>query len=76
MRNTKTPRMIVKKKGRDGWMVFNPTMGTYQNKKIREKRIKQVKTKSPIKILFLGLVSKSPSDRLRNAECRMRNEKI
>jgi hypothetical protein len=38
-------------------MVFNPTIGTYQNKKIREKRIKQVKTKSPMKILFLGLTS-------------------
>ena len=38
-------------------MVFNPTIGTYQNKKIREKRIKQVKTKSPMKILFLGLMS-------------------
>jgi hypothetical protein len=35
-------------------------MGTYQNKKIREKRIKQVNTKSPIKILFLGLAPKAP----------------
>jgi hypothetical protein len=41
-------------------------MGTYQNKKIREKRIKQVKTKSPIKILFLGLMSNVYS-----ADCRM-----
>jgi len=48
---------MVKKKGREEWMVFNPTIGTYQNKKIREKRIKQVKTKSPMKILFLGLMS-------------------
>jgi hypothetical protein len=38
-------------------MFFNPTMGTYQSRKMRKKRIKQVKTKSPIKILFLGLMS-------------------
>jgi hypothetical protein len=57
MRNTNTPRVMLKKKGRKGWMVFNPTIGTYQNKNIREKRIKQVKTKSPMKILFLGLTS-------------------
>jgi hypothetical protein len=38
-------------------MLFNPTIGMYQNKKMREKRIKQVNTKSPIKILFLGLMS-------------------
>src|SRR4030042_6329644 len=67
MRNTKTARMMVKKKGREGWMFFNPTIGTYQSRKMRKKRIKQVKTKSPMKILFLGLMSKSPSDQLRNA---------
>jgi uncharacterized protein YjhX (UPF0386 family) len=57
MRNTKTARKTVKKKGREGWMFFNPTIGTYQSRKIREKRIKQVKTKRPMKILFLGLMS-------------------
>jgi hypothetical protein len=38
-------------------MFFNPTMGTYQRRKIRKKRIKQVKTNNPMKILFLGFVS-------------------
>jgi hypothetical protein len=59
MRNTKTARTMVKKKGREGWMFFNPTIGTYQSRKMRKKRIKQVKTKSPMKILFLGLISKT-----------------
>jgi hypothetical protein len=61
MRNIKTARMMVKRRGREGWMFFNPTIGTYQSRKMRKKRIKQVKTKSPMKILFLGLMSKNPS---------------
>jgi hypothetical protein len=59
MRSTKTARKIVKRRGREGWMFFNPTIGTYQSRKMRKKRIKQVKTKSPMKILFLGLISKT-----------------
>ena len=51
-------------------MFFNPTIGTYQSRKMRKKRIKQVKTKSPMKILFLGLISKSPSYFI--AECGLR----
>jgi hypothetical protein len=54
MRKTTMPRAMLKIKGREGWMFFNPTMGTYQSKKMREKRIRQVKTRSPMKILFLG----------------------
>jgi uncharacterized protein YjhX (UPF0386 family) len=61
MRNTNTARTMVKRRGREGWMFFNPTIGIYQSRKMRKKRIKQVKTKSPMKILFLGLMSKSPS---------------
>jgi hypothetical protein len=38
-------------------MFFNPTMGTYQRRKMKQKRMTQVKTKSPIKILFFGLLS-------------------
>ena len=52
-------------------MFFNPTIGTYQSRKMRKKRIKQVKTKSPMKILFLGLMSKSPSYFI--AECGLQN---
>jgi hypothetical protein len=32
-------------------------MGTYQRRKMRMNRIIQVKTNSPIKILFCGLIS-------------------
>jgi hypothetical protein len=49
---------MVKKRGRKGWMFFNPTIGTYQSRKMRKKRIKHVKTRRPMKILFLGLMSK------------------
>jgi hypothetical protein len=52
MRKTTMPRATLKIKGREGWMFFNPTMGTYQSKKMRKKRIRQVNTRSPIKILF------------------------
>jgi len=38
-------------------MFFNPTIGTYQSRKMSKKRIKQVKTNSPIKTLFLGSIS-------------------
>jgi uncharacterized protein YjhX (UPF0386 family) len=58
MKNTKTARTMVKKRGRKGWMFFNPTIGTYQSRKMRKKRIKHVKTRRPMKILFLGLMSK------------------
>jgi len=71
MRSIKTARMMVKRRGREGWMFFNPTIGTYQSRKMRKKRIKQVKTKSPMKILFLGSISKSPSYFI--AECGLQN---
>jgi hypothetical protein len=54
MRKTRTARIRVKKRGRKGWMFLSPTMGTYQSIKIKKKRIKQVITKRPTKILFLG----------------------
>jgi len=38
-------------------MFLNPTMGTYQTRKVRMRRMTQVKTSSPIKILFFGLIS-------------------
>ncbi len=40
---------------------------------MRKKRIKQVRTKRPIKVLFLGLSSKTTPLKMRIAECRMRN---
>jgi uncharacterized protein YjhX (UPF0386 family) len=57
MRKTKEARAKLKIGGRDGWMFFNPTMGTYQRRKIRKRRRIQVKTSNPIKILFCGLSS-------------------
>jgi hypothetical protein len=54
IRKTRTARARLKMNGREGWMFLNPTMGTYQRRKMRKKRIKQVKTRSPMKILFLG----------------------
>jgi len=52
MRKTKTPRARVKMSGSEGWIFFSPTIGTYQSRKMKKKRIRQAKTKSPIKILF------------------------
>jgi hypothetical protein len=57
MRKTKEARAKLKIGGKEGWMFFNPTMGTYQRRKITKKRITQVKTSNPIKILFCGLFS-------------------
>jgi hypothetical protein len=57
IRKTKTARAKLKIRGREGWIFFNPTKGTYQSRKMKKKRIKQVRTKRPIKILFLGLSS-------------------
>jgi hypothetical protein len=71
MRKTKTARAKLKMSGREGWIFFNPTRGTYQSRKMRKKRIKQVKTKSPIKILFCGLTSKRTSRFI--AECGLQN---
>jgi hypothetical protein len=65
MRKTKEPRIRLKRSGREGWMFFRPTMGTYQNKKMSKKRIKQVKTNSPTKILFWGLISNGSSQKLK-----------
>jgi hypothetical protein len=72
MRKTKTARAKLKMSGRDGWIFFNPTKGTYQSKKIRKKRIKQVSTSRPIKILFWGLTSNETSSK--NAHCGMRSK--
>jgi len=33
-------------------MLSNPTIGTYQKTKMKKKRIRQVATSKPIKILF------------------------
>jgi len=75
MRKTKTARARVKMRGRDGWIFFSPTKGTYQSRKMRKKRIKQVKTSSPIKILFLGLTSKVTSQRkMSNAKTQSSKE--
>src|SRR4030042_2542589 len=57
MRKTKEARAKLKIVGRDGWMFFNPMMGTYQRRKMTKKRMTQVKTSNPIKILFRGLFS-------------------
>ncbi len=38
-------------------MFFSPTIGTYPTRKMRKKRIQQVKTSNPTKILFCGLIS-------------------
>jgi hypothetical protein len=65
MRKSKEPRIRLKRSGREGWMFFKPTIGTYQNKKMSKKRIRQVKTNSPIKILFGGLISKIASQKLK-----------
>jgi gas vesicle protein len=42
-------------------MFFSPTSGTYQRRKVKKERIRQVRTSSPIKILFLGVGSKVTS---------------
>jgi len=51
-------RAKLKMRGREGWIFFSPTNGTYQIRKMKKKRIRQVRTKSAMKILFLGLISK------------------
>jgi hypothetical protein len=61
IRKTKMARAMLKMVGRYGWIFFKPTKGTYQSRKMRKKRTKQVKTKSPIKVLFCGLPSKIAS---------------
>jgi len=38
-------------------MFFNPTMGTYQRRKMRKKRMTQVKTKQSNENSFCGLIS-------------------
>jgi hypothetical protein len=57
MRKTRAARTRLKMRGREGWIFFIPTIGTYQSRKIIRKRIRQVKTSNPIKILFCGLIS-------------------
>jgi len=66
IKKTSVASPMVKRSGRRGCIFFNPTRGTYQRRKIRKKRIKQVRTNNPIKILFLGLFSKKISF----AECQ------
>ena len=57
MKKTKTARAKLKMSGRDGWIFFNPTKGTYQSRNMRKKRIRQDMTSSPMKIRFFGLTS-------------------
>jgi hypothetical protein len=57
MINTAIARPRVKRNGREGWMFLNPTTGIYQSKKMKEKRIRQVMTSNPMKILFWGRFS-------------------
>jgi len=64
MRKTRRARAKLKIRGREEWMFLNPTMGTYQRRKMSMRRIIQVKTSSPIKILFLGLISKAILSRI------------
>jgi uncharacterized protein YjhX (UPF0386 family) len=75
MRKTRTARTRVKKNGRKGWMFLSPTMGTYQSIKIKKKRIKQVITKRPMKILFCGLTSKGTSKKIPNVKFQSRQFK-
>jgi uncharacterized protein YjhX (UPF0386 family) len=68
-------RAKLKMSGRDGWIFFKPTKGTYQSKKMKKKRIKQVRTKRPIKILFLGLSFKRTSQgKMSNAKTQSSKE--
>jgi hypothetical protein len=62
MTKTKIARTRVNRKGREEWIFLNPTMGIYQSKKIKKKRIRQVTTSRPIKILFLGWFSNVTSN--------------
>jgi uncharacterized protein YjhX (UPF0386 family) len=57
IKKTKEARTKLKIRGREGWMFLNPTMGTYQRRKIRRSRRIQVKANNPMKILFCGLIS-------------------
>jgi hypothetical protein len=57
MTKTKMARTRVNRKGREEWIFLNPTMGIYQSKKMKKKRMRQVTTSRPIKILFLGRFS-------------------
>jgi hypothetical protein len=58
--------------GKEEWMFFNPTSGTYQRRKVKKERIRQVRTNSPMKILFLGVGSTVTP----KSYCGMRNEYI
>ena len=58
IKKTRKARAKLKISGREEWIFFNPTKGTYQSKKMKKNRIKQVITSNPIKILFWGRASK------------------
>jgi hypothetical protein len=62
MAKTKMARTRVNRKGREEWIFLNPTMGIYQSKKMKKKRMRQVTTSRPIKILFLGRFSNITSN--------------
>jgi hypothetical protein len=64
MRKIKQARAKLKIRGREGCMFLNPTMGTYQRRKMRRRRRIQVKTNSPMKILFWGLFSNAILSRI------------
>ena len=74
MIKTKIARMRVNSKGREEWMFFNPTIGIYQSKKIKKKRMRQEITNSPIKILFFGRLSKTNLLKMSNVKTQSSNE--
>jgi hypothetical protein len=52
IRRTRKARTKLKIRGREEWIFLNPTMGTYQRRKMRMRRMTQVKASNPTKILF------------------------
>jgi hypothetical protein len=52
IRRTRKARTKLKIRGREEWIFLNPTMGTYQRRKMRKRRMTQVKASNPTKILF------------------------
>lgn len=58
MTRTKIAKKRLYKKGKEGWIFLSPISGTYQRRKMKKERIRQVRTSNPMKILFLGVGSK------------------
>jgi hypothetical protein len=61
MTKTRIARIKVNSRGREEWIFFNPTIGIYQSKKIKKKRMRQEMANNPIKILFFGRLSHATS---------------